>query len=44
MADGIWKLWYRDYELGIFSEREGKARSLPRPALQRPDKRVPQAE
>jgi putative transposase len=44
IADGVWKLWYRDYPLGIFSEREGKARSLPRPALQRPDKSVPHAD
>jgi len=44
IADGVWKLWYRDYALGIFSEREGKARSLPRPPFRRPDKGVPHAE
>jgi hypothetical protein len=43
-ADGIWKIWYRDYAVGIFSEREGKARSLPRPPFRRPDKAVPQAQ
>lgn len=41
IGDGIWKLWYRDYPLGLFSEQEGKARSLPRPPIQRPEKGAP---
>jgi transposase InsO family protein len=41
IGDGVWKLWFRDYALGVFSERDGKARSLPRPPIERPEKGAP---
>lgn len=44
IGDGLWKLWYRDYELGHFSERDCRARSIPRPPIRRPEKSVPNAE
>ena len=38
VADGVWKLWFRDYELGHFDERTAKARSVRTLPFRRPYK------
>lgn len=32
--DGLWRLWFVDYELGTFDERDAKVRPVPRPPAQ----------
>lgn len=32
--DGLWRLWFVDYELGTFDERDGKVHPVPRPRVQ----------